>query len=114
LQLETEIQDYAEGGLNTHLHKFPGRTKQNNIVLKRGIIDSSLWQWYYDLARGIVSLRSGSIFVLDPADDSTIVMQWDFDRAFPAKWIGPDLNALQNNVAVETLELCHQGLTRTK
>jgi phage tail-like protein len=112
LQLETETQDYAEGGLNTHIHKFPGRTKQSNITLKRGIVDRSLWEWYYNLTRGIVRLRSGSIAVLDPGDDSKVVMQWDFDRAFPAKWIGPDLNALQNNVAVETLELCHQGLKR--
>lgn len=114
LQLETEIQDYAEGGLNTHMHKFPGRTKQSNITLKRGIVDRSLWDWYYNLTRGIIQLRAGSIVVLDPGDDSNAVMQWDFERAFPAKWVGPDLNASQSNVAVETLELCHQGLKRIK
>ena len=113
LQLETEIQDYAEGGLNTHLHKFPGRTKQSNITLKRGIVDRSLWDWYYDLTQGVIRLRTGSIFILDPTG-SKEVMQWNFDRAFPAKWVGPDLNASQSNVAVETLELCHQGLKRIK
>jgi phage tail-like protein len=121
LQLETEIQDYAEGGLNTHMHKFPGRTKQSNITLKRGIVDRGLWDWYYNLTRGIIRLRTGSIVVLDPgsviqerSNASDAVMQWDFERAFPAKWVGPDLNASQSNVAVETLELCHQGLKRIK
>jgi phage tail-like protein len=39
-------------------------------------------------------------------------MEWEFKGAFPTKWVGPDLNATQNSVAVETLELAHQGLKR--
>jgi len=111
LQLETEIQDYAEGGLNTFMRKFPGRTKQTNITLKRGIVDRQLWDWYYDLTQGKVKLRNGSIVVKDPSGGQ-VVMAWEFSRAFPAKWVGPELNASQNNVAVETLELCHEGLKR--
>ena len=40
------------------------------------------------------------------------VIEWQFDRAFPCKWMGPELNAAQNNVAVETLELCYHTLKR--
>lgn len=111
LQFETEVQDYPEGGLNSYVRKFPGRIKQSNITLKRGIIDRIVWDWYYDLTQGKVTYRNGSIFVRDPSGGQ-VVMEWNFKRAFPAKWIGPDLNATQNNVAVETLELCHQGLER--
>ncbi len=111
LQLETEVQDYAEGGFNQHLRKFPGRTKQTNLTLKRGIVDRELHDWYLNLVGGSVSLKSGSILVHDPSGGE-VTIEWQFQRAFPCKWIGPDLNATQNNVAVETMEICHQGLVR--
>ena len=112
LQIETEVQDYIEGGLNTNLHKFPTRTKQSNLVLKRGIVDQLMWSWYYDLTQGVVKRRNGSVVVRDPSG-SSVVMEWQFREAFPSKWTGPELNASQNNVAVETLELVHSGLERT-
>jgi phage tail-like protein len=111
LVLETEVQDYAEGGLNTHLLKFPTRTKQSNLVLKRGIVDREMWDWYWDITQGVVRLRSGSVAVRDPSGGE-VVIEWQFRDAFPCKWAGPELNALQSTVAVETLELCHRGLER--
>jgi phage tail-like protein len=113
LQMETDVESYPEGGLNTHLRKFPTRTKQSNIILKRGIASSELWGWYYDLTQGKVKRCDGSILVYDPAGGN-VTMEWQFSEAFPTKWTGPDLNATQNNVAVETLELCHQGLRRSR
>jgi phage tail-like protein len=111
LQLDTEIYDYNEGGLNSYVLKFPVRTKQTNIVLKRGIVDRTMWDWYYALTLGTIRFRNGSILVRDPAGQS-VVMEWQFRNAFPCKWHGPDLNATQNAIAVETVELCHQGLER--
>jgi phage tail-like protein len=113
LQWETETQDYAEGGLNTHLHKFPTRTKQSNLVLKRGIVDRVMWNWYWDLTQGLVQLRTGAVLVRDPSG-ADVVMQWEFSDAFPSKWTGPDLNATQNNVAIESMEIVHTGLKRVK
>lgn len=110
LQLETEVQDFAEGGLNSHSWKFPTKTKQSNITLKRGIVDRNLWKWYYNLSLGDVKLKSGSIVVRDTS--GARVMEWQFTQAFPSKWTGPQLEASQNNVAVETLELAHRGLER--
>jgi phage tail-like protein len=109
LQLETEVLDYMEGGLNTHVLKFPTRTKQTNVVLKRGIVDRTLWDWYFALSQGDIRTRNGTIAVRDPSG-AKVVMEFQFRRAFPAKWIGPELNAQQSAVAVETLELAHQGL----
>ena len=111
LQLEMEVHDYPEGGMNAAIRRFPGHTKQTNITLKRGIVDRSLWEWFYDTTQGKVTLRSGSIVVHDPSG-SQDEMKWTFERAFPAKLVGPELNATQNSVAVETLELCHEGLKR--
>lgn len=113
LQWETETQDYLEGGVNTHVHKFPTRTKQSNLVLKRGIVDRVMWNWYWDLTRGLVQLRTGAVLVRDPSGND-VVMQWEFSDAFPSKWTGPDLNATQNNVAIESMEIVHTGLKRVK
>jgi phage tail-like protein len=113
LQLETEVHDYPEGGLNTHVRKFATRTKQSNLTLKRGIVDRTLWDWYLDLTRGRMRSRSGSLVVRDPSG-AEVEMEFQFRQAFPCKWIGPELNAAQNSVAVETLELCHHGLERRR
>jgi phage tail-like protein len=111
LQLETEVFDYPEGGLNTHLHRFPTRTRQSNLVLKHGIVDRELWDWYFALTQGAIRYRNGAILVREPSGGQ-VVLEWQFRQAFPCKWQGPDLNATQSSVAVETLELCHQGLER--
>jgi phage tail-like protein len=113
LSVETEVRDYAEGGENSYLHKFPGRVKQTNITLKRGIVDRTLWSWFFDQSQGTIRRRNGTILVRDPSGGQ-VVMEWQFRRAFPTKWTGPDLNAGQNNVAMETLELAHEGLERRR
>jgi phage tail-like protein len=113
LQVETEVQEYAEGGLNTHVLRFPTRTKHTSIVLKRGIVDRVLWDWYDDVIQGDIRRRNGTIAVQDPAG-AAVVAEWQFRDAFPCKWIGPELVAGQSAVAVETLELCHEGLGRRR
>ncbi len=112
LQMDIDIQEYAEGGLNTHMRKFAGRAKQSNLTLKRGVVDRSLWDWFYNLSQGSVVFRNGSIVIRDPSA-GTVQMAWRITRALPAKWIGPSLNSMQSQVAVETLELVHHGLQRT-
>ena len=113
LSLETEVMDYIEGGVNTHVHKFVTRTKQSNLTLRRGIARRVLWDWYWDITRGLFRSRNGSLRVLD-TDGAKVVMEFQFFKAFPLKWAGPDLNASQSSVAVETLDICHQGLERRK
>jgi phage tail-like protein len=112
LSVELEMQEYAEGGINTHMHKFPGRTKQSNVTLKRGIVDRKMWDWFYDITLGKFKPRSVAIRLRDPSGEE-VVMEWYLYDAFPIKWSGPELNATQNSVAVESLELAHQGLERT-
>jgi phage tail-like protein len=111
LTWELDPQEYQEGGENRFVRRFPNRAKQTNLTLKRGIVDRLMWDWFYDITQGRVKYRDGSILVRDPSGEN-VVMQWDFKDAFPTKWVGPDLNASQNSVAVETLELAHHGLER--
>lgn len=113
LQREIEVQDYPEGGLNAYLHKLPVRVKQNPITLKRGVADRVLWDWHDELANGIVRRRSGAVAMRDPSGEQ-VVAEWRFERAYPVKWVGPALNATQNQVAVEQLDLVYEGLTRAR
>src|SRR5262249_61566067 len=82
LQLEIEVQDYPEGGMNTFVRKFPGRVKQTNITLKRGIVDREMWDWYYDLTQGRLTMRNGSVPIRDPSNEQ-IQVAWHFRTAFP-------------------------------
>lgn len=111
LQSETEVHEYVEGGRNTNVLRFPTRTKHAAITLKRGIVDRTMWDWYDDVVQGRVRRRNGTVAIQDAAGQR-VVAEWQFRDAFPCKWIGPDLAASQSAVAVETVEICHQGLVR--
>jgi phage tail-like protein len=113
LQMETEVHDFPEGGLNTHTWKFATRSKQSNLTLKRGIVNKVLWDWYYDITIGKMKFRNATIAALDSSGVNR-VLEFQIRQAFPVKWIGPELNAAQNNLAVESLELAHQGLERRR
>jgi phage tail-like protein len=86
-------------------------TKHSNIVLKWGLADDTqLYQWHRDAVNGNVQRRNGSIVLLDRRGQE--VARWNFVRAWPTKWDGPDLTAEGNDVAIETLELAHEGVER--
>jgi phage tail-like protein len=113
LQMETEIQEFPEGGVNTHVWKFATRSKQSNLTLKRGIVNKLLWDWHHDITIGKMKFRNATIVILDNSGLQR-AMEFQVLQAFPIKWIGPELNAGQNNLAVETLEFAHQGLERRR
>lgn len=113
LQSETEVQEYAEGGLNTHTWRLPGRSKQGNVVFKCGIVNKVLWDWYHAISLGDFKARDCTI-VLHDQSGSNDVLEFQLAEAFPVKWIGPELAAGQNNLAIETMEVAHQGLMRKR
>lgn len=107
----TEPVEVNEGGLNTASRKFAGRTKQNNITLKWGLTTSrELYDWFRDAVNGKIQRKNGSICVLDLEGNEKV--RWNFYRGWPTKWDGPALTAKGNDVAIETLEIAHEGLER--
>jgi phage tail-like protein len=109
-----ETIDYREGSDKTMTaRKLAGLTKFSNIVLKRGItLDMDLWEWRKLVLDGKIAeaRRNGAIILMD--DEGHDAVRWDFRDAWPVKWTGPSLNASGNDVAIETLELVHEGLDR--
>ncbi|SDL95684.1 phage tail protein [Nonomuraea jiangxiensis] len=109
----TEVVENREGGHNTTVRKGPGKTTFSDITLKWGLTDSTeLWQWRQAIVEGRVLRKSGSIVVYDLANRREVV-RWNFVNAWPTKWEGPAFNATGHEVAVETLVLVHEGITRT-
>lgn len=104
--------EYREGSDRTTVRKLPGLTKHNNIVLKWGLTDSrELYTWFRDVTKGKVARKNGSIVLMD-LDGTTEKVRWDFVQGWPTKWDGPDFNAEGTDVAVETLEIAHEGIER--
>lgn len=88
---------------------LPGRVAWEPVVLRRGFTgDPTLFQWWSDVLHGNVARRNVSIVLLD--EQRNEVARWHLNRAWPQKWEGPDLRGLGNDVAIETLELAHEGV----
>lgn len=111
LASETAVIEYRTGSDKTPaVRKLPGLTKYANIVLKHGVTqDTQLWQWRKAIEQGTADRRSGAIVLLD--DERNPVRRWRFTEGWITKFEGPDLNAKANDVAIETIEIAHEGLT---
>lgn len=114
LGAQLEITTYAEGGLNSYVHQLPLRHTWNRIVLKRGITsDLGVWQWYLaGLSQSLGARRDGSITLRNADGDDA--MAWYFRGGLAAKWEGPSLSASQASVAIETLEIAHNGIEQVR
>jgi phage tail-like protein len=112
LQLEVEIEDYREGGLNDYLHKLAGPARYpQNLTLRRGLTDAdALWSWQYDVALGLIIRRNATIYLLDASGAQA--MSWDVIAAYPVRWSGPDLRAGSSEVAFESVDLVHRGIVK--
>ena len=107
---DLEVTAYPEGGANGYTHQLPLRHSWTRITLKRGVVrEPALWWWYQQgLTNSLGARRDGAIILMTPA--GTPAVSWCFYGGLAAKWVGPDLTAGQNAVAVETLEIAHEGL----
>ena len=111
LESSVEVKSYAEGGVNGFQHMLPGETRYPNLVLSRGLTDlDTLWGWYDDVSQGIIKRRNLTILLLDAR--KLPAMWWDVRAALPVKWTGPALNAASTEVATESIELVHRGITK--
>ena len=102
--------DYREGNEATNnVRKLVGLRKFTNITLKRGYTkDSSLWDWYKNIAVGEPDRRDVSITLKNEKREA--VLRWNIREAWINKIEGPSLKASGNEVAIESMELIHEGI----
>jgi len=104
-----EYREEADGVLTAR--KLPGLNKHSTISLKRGVTgDAKLWEWRKKAMGEKVERMNGSIVLLDDAGEEQT--RWNFVAGWPTKWIGPSFSATSNEVAIETLEIAHEGIEK--
>lgn len=112
LTIESEPIEYRAGRDPLTPRKIPGLMKYSNVTLKRGIIqaENGFFEWVKTVQNGELQRRDVTISLLNELQD-TAVMTWKMTNAWPVKVEGPSLNAKGNEIAIETLEFAHEGLT---
>jgi phage tail-like protein len=110
LRMETEVVPVREGGSNNTTFQLPGATKWSNIVLKQGFTAASgLVQWRQQWLQGDMKrIKKGTITQLNTAGKAQC--SWDFYNAWPCKWEIAEFDASKSELAIETLELAHEGI----
>lgn len=119
LDFETEVIEFRHGASNLYNKtKQPGLTKYSNVTLKRGVFKgkNEFFDWWKTTAMFEEGNSTGSLYrdtvtiqMLD--ENHAAVMTWQLTNAWPTKVQSTDLKADGNEVAIETMELCHEGLT---
>jgi len=104
--------EYREGDEKVYTpRKLPGQTKYSNISLKWGITDDhSLFDWRKKTIDGKTERKNGSIVLMN--EDGEEKLRWNFVNGWPTKWTGPSFNATANEVAIEALDIAHEGVTK--
>jgi phage tail-like protein len=110
LEMSLKTEDVREGGNNGAVLHFPARVEWSPITLKKGIGGTGLWDWHYGFVEGRGKRRDGVIVLLTAQRLPHNI--WYFRRGLPTKYSGPQLNATQNSVAIESIEITHEGITQ--
>ncbi len=111
LDVETEMIEYRDGASPEYVKtKMPGMQKYSNISMKRGTFqgDNDFFDWWNTVALNTIDRRDVTISLLNENHEPVVV--WKVKNAWPSKVQSTDLKSDGNEVAIETIELCHEGL----
>jgi phage tail-like protein len=110
LDRETQIEPYREGGVNDFEHQLVTHTTYPSLTLKRGLMDTTLWDWHEQVIAGLVIRRTVSVVLM--GEQGREAWRWICVEAFPSKWTGAELDAATDGIATESVELVHHGIIR--
>ncbi len=111
LDVEAQIIEYRHGDNKVHSTiKMPGIKKYGNVTLKKGVFakDNKFWDWLNKIKLNTIERTTVTIKLLDESGSET--MTWTLSNAWPTKITSTDLKSDGNEVAVETIELAHEGV----
>ncbi|GGI46867.1 phage tail protein [Paenibacillus marchantiophytorum] len=107
------VIEYREGNETITPRKLPGLAKYGNISLKWGVTDSlDMYNWMSESIQGKISRKTVTIIAIN--EEGGDVATWQVIEAWPSKYSAPSFKGTGNEVAIESLELAHEGMTRTK
>lgn len=109
LGMTLETEPVQEGGQNSFVHNLPTRVTWDTLTLKKGMgAGADLWDWHYGFVEGKGVRRDGIVTLLNDLRLPTHI--WYFRRGLPVRYLGPSLNAGQSTVAIEQVEIAHEGI----
>lgn len=109
LEMTLDVEEYREGGRNGETLQFPTRVRWSKITLKKGVgAGNTLWDWHYGFVTGQGKRRDGLIVLLNDLHLPAHI--WHFRRGLPTRYTGPSMNAAQGAVAIESIEITHEGM----
>lgn len=112
LDIQSEEIKYRHGDSpEFSVIKMPGMKKVGNITMKKGIFkgDNKFWDWFKQIKMNTIKRLPVTISLLDEGGKATMV--WTLTNAWPTKITGTDLKSEGNEVAIESIEIVHEGLT---
>lgn len=112
LEIQSEALEYRHGNSPVFSKiNMPGMVKNNNITMKKGVFanDNTFWDWYNKIKMNTIERQNVVIKLLDEGGNPT--MTWTLNNAWPTKISSTDLKSEGNEVAIETIEIMHEGLT---
>lgn len=111
LELEAQVIEYRHGDSKSHSTiKMPGIKKSGNVTMKKGMLksDSRLFTWFSEIKLNTIARKTVTISLLDESDAPAMV--WTLTNAWPTKIVSTDLKSDGNEVAIETVEIAHEGI----
>ncbi len=112
LEIEAEPLEYRHGNSKVFSKiNMPGMVKNNKISMKKGVFanDNTFWDWYNKIKMNTIERQNVVIKLLDEGGNPT--MTWTLNNAWPTKISSTDLKSESNEVAIESIEIMHEGLT---
>ncbi len=116
LEYEVDVETVKGGGENAYEIRLPGRLKYNNIVLKRGFVDSGnmvfmAFQSKFNFVKGLDSAIVPMTVGIDLMDENqSIIASWTALNAYPVKWNVSPFNAMESKIVIESVEFAHHGI----
>lgn len=112
LEIEAEPIEYRHGNSKVFSKiNMPGMVKTNKVTMRKGVFvnDNSFWDWYDKIKLNVIERQNVVIKLLDEAGKPT--MKWTLNNAWPTKISSTDLKSESNEVAIENIEIMHEGLS---
>jgi phage tail-like protein len=112
LEIEAEPLEYRHGNSKVFSKiNMPGMVKNNKISMKKGVFanDNTFWDWYNKIKMNTIERQNVVIKLLDEGGNPT--MTWTLLNAWPTKISSTDLKSESNEVAIESIDIMHEGLT---
>lgn len=107
ISAEIETEEIREGGQNIYMQRLPNRVVYENLILERGMVIGSLLNEEFNVAMTYLRFAPSAVLVILLNENNNPISAWLFNHAYPVKWTISDLDANENGVVIETMELAY-------